>query len=101
MAEPVVAERKPASVPTSYQASAPPVLRQPTGVSRTLQDPPVVLAAASPAAVRQVAAPVNSQQVQTMLARRPAAGGLYFETPDEPAPSRPVTASRTTERVWP
>ena len=104
VAEPVVAERKPASVPTAHQEPVRLVqtaLRQPTGVSRTLQDPPVVLAAASPAAVRQVAAPVNSQQVQTMLARRPAAGGLYFETPDEPAPSRPVTASRTTERVWP
>lgn len=77
--------------------------RQPTGPARSLQDGAVVMAVASPALVRQVDASGSKQAVQAMLPRRASAGGLFFETPDEPASSKPAAATKSSspERVWP
>ena len=61
-----------------------------------------MMAVASPAAVRQVGAAAGNKQVQAMLPRSAAAGGLFFETPDV-EDSKPATAFKATasERVWP
>lgn len=80
----------------------PVVPRQPTGPARSLQDGAVVMAVASPAVVRQVDGSGSKQAVQTMLPRRASSGGLFFETPDEPASSKPAAARPLSqERVWP
>ncbi len=77
--------------------------RQPTGPARSLQDGSVVMAVASPAVVRQVDGSGSKQAVQAMLPRRASSGGLFFETPDEPASSKPAAATKSSspERVWP
>ena len=92
------------AVPVQRAEPAPPaaVPRQPTGPARSLQEGAVVMAVASPAAVRQVGAAAGNKQVQAMLPRSAAAGGLFFETPDV-EDSKPATAFKATasERVWP
>lgn len=77
--------------------------RQPTGPARSLQEGSVVMAVASPAEVRQVGNAGNKQMVQAMLPRSASTAGLFFETPDEAASSKPTAAAKTTasERVWP
>ena len=77
--------------------------RQPTGPARSLQEGSVVMAVASPAEVRQVGNAGNKQMVQAMLPRSASTAGLFFETPDESASSKPTAAAKTTasERVWP
>ncbi|MDR0216237.1 MAG: tetratricopeptide repeat protein [Comamonas sp.] len=83
--------------------SQPPAPRQPTGPARSLQEGSVVMAAASPVTVRQVGSTGNKQMVQAMLPRGASANGLFFETPDEAASSKPTSATKAapSERVWP
>ncbi|MDR2298808.1 MAG: tetratricopeptide repeat protein [Comamonas sp.] len=80
-----------------------PAPRQPTGPARSLQEGSVVMAAASPVTVRQVGSTGNKQMVQAMLPRGASANGLFFETPDEAASSKPTSATKAapSERVWP
>ena len=61
------------------------------------------MAVASPAAVRQSGNAGNKQAVQAMLPQRAAAGGLFFETPDEEASSKPASSAKAAapERAWP
>jgi hypothetical protein len=63
----------------------------------------VVMAAAHPAAVRQAGESGGKQAVQAMLPQRAAAGGLFFETPDEDAGSKPAASAKKSapERAWP
>ena len=77
--------------------------RQPTGPARSLQEATVVMAVANPAEVRQVGNAGNKQMVQAMLPRSASTAGLFFETPDDAASSKPTAAAKTTasERVWP
>ena len=93
--------RPEASTPPANQSAVP---RQPTGPARSLQDGSVVMAVASPAAVRQANPASGSKQtVQAMLPRRTSSGGLFFETPDVEASSQPASSGKTaaSERVWP
>ena len=89
--------------PVQRAEPAPPAVvpRQPTGPARSLQEGAVVMAVASPAAVRQVGVAGN-KQVQAMFPRSASAGGLFFETPDVQE-SKPATGLKPTppERAWP
>ena len=93
--------RSEAATPPASQSAVP---RQPAGPARSLQDGSVVMAVASPAAVRQANPASGSKQtVQAMLPRRTSSGGLFFETPDVEASSQPAYSGKTaaSERVWP
>lgn len=86
------------------EVAKPIVPRQPAGPARSLQEGSVVMAVASPAAVRQANLASGSKQtVQAMLPRGTSSGGLFFETPEVEASSPPVSAHKTAtpERVWP
>ena len=80
------------------------VPRQLTGPARSLQEGSVVMAVASPAAVR-LANPVrdSKQAVQAILPHRSSSGGLFFETPEVEASSQSASSAKTAtpERVWP
>ena len=77
---------------------------QPTRPARSLQEGSVVMAVASPAAVR-LANPVSDskQTVQAILPHRSSSGGLFFETPEVEASSQSASSAKTAtpERVWP
>ena len=77
---------------------------QPTRPARSLQEGSVVMAVASPAAVR-LANPVSDskQAVQAILPHRSSSGGLFFETPEVEASSQSASSAKTAtpERVWP
>ena len=103
---PAAVQQLPESQSTVLRSDAtkPLVPRQPAGPARSLQDGSVVMAVASPAAVRQSNPASGSQQtVQTMLPSRTSSGGLFFETPDVEASSQLASSGKTaaSERVWP
>lgn len=101
---PKLAPVHPASVPhvapSTPQSTVP---RQPSGPARSLLEGAVVMAVASPAVVRQGGSAGSKQEVQAMLPRRAATGGLFFESPDEETGSKstPAAKAATPERVWP
>lgn len=102
---PKLAPVHPALVPhVAPSTPQPTVPRQPSGPARSLQEGTVVMAVASPAVVRQGGnADSSKQEVQAMLPRRAATGGLFFESPDEETGSKstPAAKAATPERVWP
>ena len=102
---PKLAPVHPASVPhVAPSTPQPTVPRQPSGPARSLQEGAVVMAVAGPAVVRQGGnAGSSKQEVQAMLPRRAATGGLFFESPDEEAGSKstPTAKAAMPERVWP
>ena len=93
--------RSEAANPSLNPSVVPP---QPTRPARSLQEGSVVMAVASPAAVR-LANPVSDrkQTVQAILPHRTSSGGLFFETPEVEAGSQSASSAKTAtpERVWP
>ena len=89
--------------PRAEPAPQPVISRQPVRPTRSVPDAAVVMAAAHPAAVRQAGESGSKQAVQALLPQRAAAGGLFFETPDEDAGSKPVASAKKSapERAWP
>lgn len=110
-AQPLLTEAMPAKLqqtqpePASQAEPAvqPVIARQPVRPTRSMPEAAVVMAAAHPAAVRQAAESGGKQAVQAMLPQRAAAGGLFFETPDEDAGSKPAASAKKSapERAWP
>lgn len=89
------------AVPAPRAEPAPqPVISRPT---RSAPEAAVVMAAAHPAAVRQAGEFGSKQVVQALLPQRAAASGLFFETPDEDAGSKPAASAKKSapERAWP
>ena len=109
--QPLRTEAMPAKVQqtrpaTALQAEPAPqsvIPRQPVRPTRSVPEAAVVMAAANPVAVRQSGESGGKQAVQAMLPQRAAAGGLFFETPDEDAGSKPAASAKTgaPERAWP
>lgn len=97
--------QQPQSEPASQAEPAPqPVIsRQPVRPTRSVPEAAVMMAAANPVAVRQSGESGDKQAVRAMLPQRAAAGGLFFETPDEDAGSKPAASAKTgaPERAWP
>ncbi|WP_057093866.1 tetratricopeptide repeat protein [Comamonas thiooxydans] len=110
-AQPLFNEAMPAKLPQAQPAEAPraepapqPVIsRQPVRPTRSAPEAAVVMAAAHPAAVRQSGESGGKQAVQALLPQRAAASGLFFETPDEDAGSKPAASAKKSapERAWP
>ena len=110
-AQPLLTEVMPAKVQQTRPATAlqaepapqPVISRQPVRPTRSVPDAAVVMAAANPVAVRQSGESGGKQAVQAMLPQRAAAGGLFFETPDEDAGSKPAASAKkgAPERAWP
>lgn len=110
-AQPLLTEAMPAKLqqtqpePASQDEPAvlPMIARQPVRPTRSVPEAAVVMAAAHPDAVRQAGESGGKQVVQAMLPQRAAAGGLFFETPDEDAGSKPVASAKKSapERAWP
>ena len=110
-AQPLLTEVMPAKLqqtqPTpasrAEPAAQPVISRQPVRPTRSVPDAAVVMAAANPVAVRQSGESGGKQAVQAMLPQRAAAGGLFFETPDEDAGSKPAASAKkgAPERAWP
>lgn len=110
-AQPLLTEAMPAKLQQTQPAPAsqaepavqPVIARQPVRPTRSVPDVAVVMAAAHPAAVRQAGESGGKQAVQAMLPQRAAAGGLFFETPDEDAGSKPAASAKKSapERAWP
>ena len=110
-AQPLLTEAMPAKVQQTRPATAlqaepapqPVISRQPVRPTRSAPEAAVVMAVAYPAAVRQSGESGGRQAVQAMLPQRAAAGGLFFETPDEDAGSKPAASAKTgvPERAWP
>lgn len=107
LAQPLLTEAMPVKLqqtqpaPASRAEPAPqPVISRPT---RSAPEAAVVMAAAYPAAVRQSGESGGRQAVQAMLPQRAAAGGLFFETPDEDVGSKPAASAKKSapERAWP
>ncbi|TYK70840.1 tetratricopeptide repeat protein [Comamonas sp. Z3] len=110
-AQPLLTEAMPAKLQQTPPAPAsqaepvvqPVIARQPVRPTRSMPEAAVVMAAAHPAAVRQAVESGGKQAVQAMLPQRAAAGGLFFETPDEDAGSKPAASAKKSapERAWP
>ncbi|MGD9757641.1 MAG: tetratricopeptide repeat protein [Comamonas sp.] len=105
-AQPLFNEAMPAKLQQAQPAQATPqpvISRQPVRPTRSVPDAAVVIAAAHPAAVRQAGESGSKQAVQALLPQRVAAGGLFFETPDEDAGSKPAASAKKSapERAWP
>lgn len=110
-AQPLLTEAMPAKLQQTPPAPAsqaepavqPVIARQPVRPTRSMPEAAVVMAAAHPAAVRQAGESGGKQAVQAMLPQRAAAGGLFFETPDEDAGSKPAASAKKSapERAWP
>ncbi|MGU3627288.1 tetratricopeptide repeat protein [Comamonas sp. C24C] len=110
-AQPLLTEAMPAKLQQTQPAPAsqaepavqPVIARQPVRPTRSMPEAAVVMAAAHPVAVRQAGEPGGKQAVQAMLPQRAAAGGLFFETPDEDAGSKPAASAKMSapERAWP
>lgn len=110
-AQPLLTEAMPAKLQQTQPAPAsqaepavqPVIARQPVRPTRSMPEAAVVMAAAHPAAVRQSGESGGRQAVQAMLPQRAAAGGLFFETPDEDAGSKPAASAKKSapERAWP
>lgn len=100
-AKPQQTQPEPAS--QAEPAVQPVIARQPVRPTRSMPEAAVVMAAAHPAAVRQAGESGGKQAVQAMLPQRAAAGGLFFETPDEDAGSKPAASAKKSapERAWP
>lgn len=96
-------QMQPAPASRAEPAAQPVISRQPVRPTRSVPDAAVVMAAANPVAVRQNGESGGRQVVQAMLPQRAAAGGLFFETPDEDAGSKPAASAKTgaPERAWP
>lgn len=96
-------QAQPALDPRAEPASQSVISRQPARPVRALPDAVVVMAAANPVAVRQSGESGGKQAVQAMLPQRAAAGGLFFETPDEDVGSKPAASAKKSapERAWP
>ena len=109
--QPLLTEAMPAKVQQmrpamALQAEPAPqsvIPRQPVRPTRSVPKAAVVMAAANPVAVRQSGESGGKQAVRAMLPQRAAAGGLFFETPDEDAGSKPAASAKTgaPERAWP
>jgi len=110
-AQPLLTEAMPAKLQQTQPAPAsqaepavqPVIARQPVRPTRSMPEAAVVMAAAHPAAVRQAGESGGKQAVQAMLPQRAATGGLFFETPDEDAGSKPAASAKKSapERAWP
>lgn len=110
-AQPLLTEAMPAKLQQAQPAPAsqaepavqPVIARQPVRPTRSMPEAAVVMAAAHPVAVRQAGESGGKQAVQAMLPQRAAAGGLFFETPDEDAGSKPAASAKKSapERAWP
>lgn len=102
-AQPVPTEAQPAPALRAEPAAQPVIARQPVRPTRSMPEAAVVMAAAHPVAVRQASESGGKQAVQAMLPQRAAAGGLFFETPDEDAGSKPAASAKKSapERAWP
>ena len=110
-AQPLLTEAMPAKLQQTQPAPAsqaepavqPVIARQPVRPTRSMPEAAVVMAAAHPVAVRQAGESGGKQAVQAMLPQRAAAGGLFFETPDEDAGSKPAASPKKSapERAWP
>lgn len=100
-AKPQQTQPEPAS--QAEPAVQPVIARQPVRPTRSMPEAAVVMAAAHPAAVRQAGESGGKRAVQAMLPQRAAAGGLFFETPDEDAGSKPAASAKKSapERAWP
>lgn len=96
-------QTQPAPASRAEPAPQPVISRQPVRPTRSAPEAAVVMAAAYPAAVRQSGESGGRQAVQAMLPQRAAAGGLFFETPDEDAGSKPAASAKKSapERAWP
>ena len=109
--QPLLTEAMPAKVQQpgpamALQAEPAPqsvIPRQPVRPTRSVPEAAVVMAAANPVAVRQSGESGGKQAVRAMLPQRAAAGGLFFETPEEDAGSKPAASAKTgaPERAWP
>lgn len=109
--QPLLTEARPAKVQQTRPATAlqaepvpqPLISRQPVRPTRSVPEAAVVMAAANPVAVRQSGESGGKQAVRAMLPQRAAAGGLFFETPEEDAGSKPAASAKTgaPERAWP
>ncbi|WP_039050189.1 tetratricopeptide repeat protein [Comamonas thiooxydans] len=102
-AQPLLTEAMPVKLQQTQPAPQPVISRQPVRPTRSMPEAAVVMAAAYPAAVRQSGESGGRQAVQAMLPQRAAAGGLFFETPDEDAGSKPAASAKKSapERAWP
>jgi len=110
-AQPLLTEAMPAKLQQAQPAPAsraepavqPVIARQPVRATRLVPEAAVVMAAAHPAAVRQAGEFGSKQAVQVLLPQRAAASGLFFETPDEDAGSKPAASAKKSapERAWP
>lgn len=96
-------QTQPALASRAEPAPQPVISRQPVRPTRSAPEAAVVMAVAYPAAVRQSGESGGRQAVQAMLPQRAAAGGLFFETPDEDAGSKPAASAKKSapERAWP
>lgn len=96
-------QTQPAPASRAEPAPQPVISRQPVRPTRSVPEAAVVMAAAHPAAVRQAGESGGKQAVQAMLPQRAAASGLFFETPDEDARSKPAASAKKSapERAWP
>lgn len=96
-------QAQPALDPRAEPAPKPVISRQPVRPTRSMPEAAVVMAAANPVAVRQSGDSGGKQVVQSMLPQRVAARGLFFETPDEDAGSKPAASAKKSapERAWP
>ncbi|BDR11703.1 tetratricopeptide repeat protein [Comamonas thiooxydans] len=110
-AQPLLTEVMPAKLQQAQPAPAsraepavlPMIARQPVRPTRSVPEAAVVMAAVHPAAVRQAGESGSKQAVQVLLPQRAAASGLFFETPDEDAGSKPAASAKKSapERAWP
>lgn len=96
-------QMQPAPSSQAEPAPQPVISRQPVRPTRSVPEAAVMMAAANPVAVRQSGESGDKQAVRAMLPQRAAAGGLFFETPDEDAGSKPAASAKTgvPERAWP
>lgn len=96
-------QAQPAQATRAESAPQPVISRQAVRPTRSMPEAAVVMAAVNPVAVRQSGESGGKQAVQAMLPQRAAAGGLFFETPDEDAGSKPAASAKTgaPERAWP
>ncbi|KGG90358.1 tetratricopeptide repeat protein [Comamonas thiooxydans] len=102
-AQPLLTEAMPVKLQQTQPAPQPVISRQPVRPTRSMPEAAVVMAAVNPVAVRQSGESGGKQAVQAMLPQRAAAGGLFFETPDEDAGSKPAASAKKSapERAWP
>ena len=102
-AQPLLTEAMPVKLQQTQPAPQPVISRQPVRPTRSMPEAAVVKAAVNPVAVRQSGESGGKQAVQAMLPQRAAAGGLFFETLDEDAGSKPAASAKKSapERAWP